>query len=212
VVSEEGTVVSLCDYSGVMVAPWAEAGYRAVCIDTQHERGARDDGGVVLMGQDVTQIEAVRNAEIVFAFPPCTNLAVSGARWFKDKGLRGLIDALEVVEACRRIAEGSGAPWMIENPVSTLSTYWRKPDHIFNPCDYAGYLDSDEDAYTKKTCLWVGGGFVMPEPKRMEPVHGSKMHLMAPSPERANLRSRTPRGFALAVFQANCRERKERTA
>lgn len=93
---------------------------------------------------------------------------------------------------------------MLENPVSTISSYWRKPDFSFNPCDYAGYLDHPEDeAYTKKTCLWTGGGFRMPLEKPVEPVLGSKMHMLPPSDDRGDLRSVTPEGFARAVFQAN---------
>jgi hypothetical protein len=68
-----------------------------------------------------------RRYAIVFAFPPCTHFAVSGARWFQEKGMNGLTEALEVVEACRSICEWSEAPWMFENPVSTLSSYWRRP-------------------------------------------------------------------------------------
>jgi hypothetical protein len=48
-----------------------------------------------------------RRYAIVFAAPPCTNLAVSGARWFKEKGVGGLTEAIEIVEACRRICEWS---------------------------------------------------------------------------------------------------------
>ena len=93
---------------------------------------------------------------------------------------------------------------MIENPVGTLSTHWRKPDAQFDPCDYAGYLDDpDADAYTKRTCLWTGGGFVVPLPKPVFPFQGSKMHLVPPGDNRANIRSATPRGFAQAVFEAN---------
>jgi hypothetical protein len=134
--------------------------------------------------------------DMVFAFPPCTDLANSGARWFKEKGLTALIAALQVVEACRRICEESGAPWMLENPVGQLSTYWRNPDYTFDPCDYG-------DPYTKKTCLWTGGGFVLPWRSRIEPTEGSKMHRLPPSAERANLRSATPTGFARAVFEVN---------
>ena len=102
-----------------------------------------------------------------------------------------------------RLAEWTGAPYLIENPVSTVSTYWRAPDHTFDPCDYGGYLIPPGDAYTKKTCLWTGNGFVMPEPKRVRPTEGSRMHRLPPSEERANARSATPKGFARAVFLAN---------
>jgi len=65
------------------------------------------------------------------------------------------------------------------------------------------YLEPPGDTYTKKTCLWTGGGFKMPEKRSVEPTEGSKMHLMPPSENRANLRSATPMGFAQAVFEAN---------
>ena len=141
---------------------------------------------------------------MLFAFPPCTHVAVSGARWFKDKGLGALIEALQLFEASVRLAEWTKAPYLIENPVSAVSTYWRKPDHTFNPCDYGGYLNPPSDAYTKKTCLWTGNGFVMPKPKRIRPREGSRMHKLSPTADRANLRSATPKGFAQAVFDANC--------
>ena len=92
---------------------------------------------------------------------------------------------------------------MIENPVGKFSDHMGKPDHRFNPCDYGGYLEPEGDAYTKKTCLWTGNGFRMPEPRPVEPLEGSKMHLMTPGPEREKQRSATPMGFAEAVYQAN---------
>lgn len=198
-----GLVLSLCDRTGNMVRPWAEAGFDCLCVDVQHE-GERTDGGITYIGADVADWLPPRgDYTIVFAFPPCTNLAISGARWFRDKGLAGLADGLRLVERCRRICEWSGAPWMLENPVSTLSTYWRKPDHQFDPCDYGGYLSPPGDAYTKRTCLWTGGGFVMPPHRPVIPFEGSRMHLMSPSADRADRRAETPMGFARAVFGAN---------
>lgn len=198
-------MLSLCDRTTVMVQPWAAAGYECVCVDLQHEPGEAREGNVVRVGVDLrTWLPPRADYAIVFAFPPCTHLAVSGARWFKAKGLRGLIEGLELVERCREIAEWSEAPWMLENPVSTISSYWRKPDAAFHPCDFAGYLDDARDAYNKKTCLWTGGGFVMPEPRRLEPADKrSPMWLMGPSADRGDLRSVTPEGFARAVFEAN---------
>ena len=198
-----GMVISLCDLTGNMVRPWAEAGCSCVCYDIQHSiRADRVErvgaGTITYRWADVRSLTAADfpDACIVFAFPPCTHLAVSGARDFARKGLRLLIDALEVVETCRVLCENSRAPWMLENPVSRLSTLWRKPDHTFDPCDYG-------DPWTKRTCLWTGGGFVMPEPTRVEPTLGSMIHLMPPTDDRANLRSETPMGFARAVAQAN---------
>lgn len=190
-----------------MVKPWLEAGHECMIVDIQHEPGTHKfqayptttTGHSVLwkIGADIrTWIPPYQKYDIVFAFPPCTNLSVSGARWFKDKGLRGLIDGLDLVERCRVICGAIGAPYMIENPVSTLSTYWRKPDYTFDPCDYG-------DPWTKKTCLWTGNGFVMPPKNRVEPTNQGKIHKMPPSEDRGDLRSETPMGFARAVFEAN---------
>jgi hypothetical protein len=128
---------------------------------------------------------------------------VSGARWFKDKGLGALIRALELFDAAARLAEWAQAPYLIENPVSTVSTYWRKPDHIFDPCDYGGYVRPTADSYTKKTCLWIGNGFKMPKPRAVLPKDGSRMHRLSPGQNRQNVRSATPKGFAQAVFEVN---------
>ena len=197
-------VLSLFDYTGIMVAPWAEAGHLCYCVDLQHPAGASRNGNVIRVGADVRDwLPPYAQVKMLFAFPPCTDVAVSGARWFKDKGIGALIHSLQLFESAVRLAEWTQAPYLIENPVSTISTYWRKPDHTFDPCDYGGYLDSPGDAYTKKTCLWTGNGFVMPKTKRTNPTEGSRMHKLPPSKDRANLRSATAKGFARAVFEAN---------
>lgn len=197
-------VFSFFDRSANMVRPWAEAGYECYCFDIQHFHGVREvEKNINTVGIDLLNDEEIMrrvfgigHPAICFFFPPCTHLANSGARWFKDKGLDKLIEGLSLVSQSIKIAEHFCAPYFIENPQGQLSTYWRKPDHKFDPCDYG-------DNYTKKTHLWTGNGFIMPEKNRVEPTEGSKMHLIAPCPERANLRSVTPRGFAKAVFEAN---------
>jgi hypothetical protein len=191
------TVLSLFDFSGVFVRPWADAGYSCICVDIQHPEGETRAGNIVRIGIDICDYLPPPAAyAFVAAFPPCTHLAVSGARWFRGKGLGRLAESIRLFYKAAQIAQWSGAPYLLENPVSTISSYWRKPDHTFDPCDYG-------DLYTKKTCLWTGNGFIMPPKNRIEPVEGSKMHLMPPSVSRANLRSETPRGFSEAVFKAN---------
>jgi hypothetical protein len=206
-------VLSLCDRTGTMVQPWLEAGYRAVTVDLQ-ESGCvepRRDHYIA----DVTKwrypLHYGRPA-MVFAFPPCTHLAVSGARWFRGKGIGALIEALSIVDACRDICETSGAPWMLENPVSTLATYWRKPDYTFHPHHYTAFELSDN--YTKKTCVWAGNEFAMPPPRMAHgmPEPDDRIHKAPPSEERADFRSATPLGFARAVFQANAPEAKREAA
>ena len=162
-----------------MAKPWAEEGYLCYCVDLQHPRGETREGNIIKVGADMHTWIPPRG-EIAFAafFPPCTDLAVSGARWFKEKGLHRLSDAIALFARCVDIAETLECPWLIENPVSTISSYWRKPDHRFHPWEYG-------DAYTKKTCLWTGNGFVMPERRPVFPSEGSRMHLLPPSDDRA---------------------------
>ena len=200
--------LSLCDYTANILRPWAEAGFRCIAVDIQHGGDITIRNGIELVNADVAEyLPPLGDYAVCFASPPCTNLAVSGARWFPGKGLGALCEALRVVEACRRICEWTGAPYLIENPVSTLSTYWRKPDHVFDPCDYGGYLDPPGDHYTKKTCLWVGNGFIMPDKRHVEPTLGSRMHRLPQSSDRTRIRSTTPMGFSAAVFEANCKDR-----
>jgi len=209
----KGTIISLCDLTGHMVKPWVDAGYDAVLVDPQHPAGVTAEGRVTKIGCVITEAatrigEIMRSRKIVFVagFPPCTDVAVSGSRWFEEKRKRDKhfqAKAALVAEQCRMIGLISGAPWFFENPVSVFSSIFGSPDHTFNPHDFTGYCADDN--YTKKTCLWVGGGFVMPELFRDEslgdPDH--RIHTATPGEDRANFRSATPMGFAIAVFNAN---------
>jgi hypothetical protein len=187
-----------------MARPWCEAGFDVITIDKQPAAWLHPKRRHLML--DVLDVAKgyLPSCSFVGAFPPCTHLAGSGSRWFKDKGLPKLIEGLSTVEACRSICDAIGAPYFIENPVGTLATYWRGPDHTFHPVHYRGYApEPEDDDYTKKTCLWVGNGFVMPDRKPGEPTLGSLMHRLPPSEDRADLRSETPLGFAYAVFEAN---------
>lgn len=193
----------LFNLTDTMAKPWADAGVECWSVDLQHPRGEERFGNIIRVGADIRRWRPPQRSWCFgFAMPPCTDLAVSGARWFRDKGLYRLAEAIELFGHSVDILESLGCEWGIENPVSTISSYWRKPDHTFDPCDYAGYPGGSGDTYTKKTCLWTSGGFVMPEPRRIEPTD-TRIHTMAPSPERANLRSATPPGFAQAIHEAN---------
>jgi hypothetical protein len=206
-------VVSLCDLTGNMVRPWAAAGHACICYDIQHKiRLDRVEGvgsgSITYRWANVRSLTAEDLGDpcIVFAFPPCTNLAGSGARDRQRKGLRGLIDGLELVEACRQLCENSRAPWMLENPVGWLSSHWRAPDHYFDPWQFTELEPADN--YTKRTCLWMGGGFVMPAPRPLAglPAPDDRIHKASPTTSRGNIRSATPLGFAHAVQQANDRD------
>jgi hypothetical protein len=199
-------VISLFDKTGNMVKPWADAGHTCWIIDIQHKPGVEKAGNINRVGADLSRFWVPPfSGEIAFvsAFPPCTHLAVSGARWFRGKGLHALADSIRMFAVAAQFCEWAGAPYMIENPVSTISTYWREPDHTFHPFEYAGI--HPEDNYTKKTCLWTGGGFVMPYPIPLDGGHApdNRIHTAPPSRDRADFRSMTPTGFAKAVFEAN---------
>lgn len=174
----DGIVLSLFDYTGNMVKPWAKNGYHCYCVDLKHidnERVEEFEGGgkINFVGSDIHEFLPPREEyRIVFAFPPCTDISVSGARWFKDKGLAGLGDAIKNVGKARDICEWADAPWLIENPISVLSTHWREPDFIFHPYEYDGYTE-DNDSYQKATCLWTSNGFVMPEQERERERYGN---------------------------------------
>lgn len=198
--------VFLFDYTGNMARPWAESGYDCWIVDIQHPIGATERNGIKRVRADLRYgwMPPFDRNEIAFvaAFPPCDNLSVSGARWFKGKGLRALAASVDMFATAAEFCEWSQAPYIIENPVSTISTYWRESDYQFHPWQYADIESGDN--YTKKTCLWTGGGFVMPQGLN-EPVTtpDDRIHKCAPGPERANIRSATPMGFARAVFDAN---------
>lgn len=206
------TAIFLFDVTGNMAKPWLDAGYECWIVDLQHPP-AYETGGVTTEGRlhkvhwDLTKpwlcpVDRSRIA-FAFAFPPCDHVAVSGARWFKGKGLRRLAVSVEMFATAAEFCEWSEAPYGIENPVSNISSHWRKPDYYFSPEDYTGYEATDN--YTKKTCIWAGGGFVMPPPRKLEglPPPEERIHKCPPGPERHNIRSATPLGFSRALFEAN---------
>lgn len=174
-------ILDLCGGTGSWSKPYRDAGY--------------DVRLVTLPETDVRTYAPPENVYGILVAPPCTNFAVSGARWWKGKGEQALLDSLAVVDACLRIVILSKPKWwVLENPVGRLTTYLGKPRMSFDPCDYG-------DPYTKKTLLW--GEFNFPKMKRVEPTEGSKLHRLPPSPKRAELRSITPSGFAQAFYKAN---------
>lgn len=204
-------MLSLFDYSGNSALPWASANYTCYLIDKQHPQGTNPHPTIpntFTIGADLLLPLSLpfplNSVKFISAFPPCDHLAISGARWFKGKGLRALAKSIELFAVATDICESSSAPYYIENPVSTISTYWRKPDYIFSPHHYSSLHPRDN--YTKTTCLWVGNNFIMPTKKEIEGLLlSSKLANLPPSPQRANLRSKTPLGFSLAVFEANHR-------
>lgn len=128
--------------------------------------------------------------DMVIAFPPCTHLASSGARWFKQKQADGRQQAgIEFFLAHTRL---SHVPFVcIENPVGIMSTKYRKPDQIIQPWQFG-------HGETKATCLWFKGLCEL-SPTNIVPGREARVHKMAPGPNRSRERSRTYTGIAEAM-------------
>ena len=234
----KGIVISLYDFTGEALKPWALAGYTCYAFDIQHSKQNLNTDTFVGSKCSINYIHADLHDQetlnaiqsefgdkpVVFgmAFPVCTDMAVSGAAHFKRKAEANpwfQHDAVGHVTAISRMFNGMAIPYFIENPVSVLATMWRKPDYYFHPYHYGGYIPEDEaehprwpeyiaarDAYPKKTCLWTGGGFNMPPPCYVLLYGGySKQHLKlgGKSQRTKDIRSATPRGFAIAICEAN---------
>lgn len=212
----------LCDLSGNMARPWAEAGIECFCVDTQHSiRADRREqvynrmvsalpvANIHYVWGDVRSYTLPAGYRPIFgaAFTPCTDVAGSGARDFAKKRGYLLRDALEMFEAARQCFSWARIPYMLENSVGFLSSipHIGKPDYYFHPWEYTAFCRDDH--YTKKTCIWAGGGFVMPVQQLWPSLVGVKpddrIHKAPPGDERANFCSATPMGFAKAVFAAN---------
>lgn len=136
------TILCLCDLTGVMARPWVEHGYKAVLVDPQHGT-THEDGAMLKLACTIEEAfdqisMLVRSGRLAFVagFPPCTDMAVSGAQWFARKYEADHLfqaKAVSVAEQCRVIGEMSGVPYMVENPVSVLSNVFGKPSHTFDP-------------------------------------------------------------------------------
>ena len=115
---EKDIIISLCDKTGNMVKPWAEAGFTCYCVDIQHSiRRDRVEGNIRFVWGDArswTPPDEIRGRiAMLFAFPPCTHLSSSGARDHLKKGGYMLADALQIFDSCYMAGVYSGAPFMV---------------------------------------------------------------------------------------------------
>jgi len=173
-------ILDLCGGTGAWSKPYKRNGY---------------DVRLVTLPEDVRTYIPPKQVYGVLAAPPCTHLAVSGARWWQEKGEQALLESLSIVDACLRIITITNPLfWALENPVGRLKKFLGETTMDFNPCDFG-------DPYTKKTLLW--GKFSIPKFKFVDPIEGSKMHRIPPSDKRQEIRSITPTGFAQAFYKAN---------
>lgn len=164
-----------------------------------YKKNGYDVRNITLPDYDVRTYYPPKNVYGILAAPPCTHLAISGARWWRAKGQEALFEALATVDACMRIVllcklQGGLKFWCLENPVGRLVHYLGKPKMYFEPYDYG-------DPWTKKTCLW--GEFNIPKKNPVKPVNKNYIHYIGSGPDRQKRRSITPSGFAKAFFMSN---------
>lgn len=131
-------VLVACEYSGVVREAFREKGHEAWSCDLKPSEipgphYQEDVLNVLNYGWD-----------LMIAHPPCTHLAVSGARWFKEKEK----EQAEAVSFFMALADADIPQICVENPVSIMSSLWRKPDQIIHPWMFG-------DSYSKSTCLWL---------------------------------------------------------
>lgn len=173
-----------CEYSGVVRDAFAAKGHLAVScdlLDTDRPQGWHIKGDLLAILDE--------GWDLAIFHPPCTHLAVSGARHFAAKRADGRQQ--EALEFVGRLLEAPIPRIALENPVSIISSYFRKPDQIIQPWQHG-------HGETKATCLWLKG---LPKLQPTNIVEGreARIHKMPPSADRWKKRSTTFTGVAQAM-------------
>ena len=178
-------VLIACEFSGIVREEFRKRGHDAISCDLikSEIKGPHYTGDVRDIINDYW--------DLLIAFPPCTDIAVSGARWFwykKQDGRQQRAIDFFMMLACANIDK-----IVIENPVGIMSTEWRKPDQIIQPWQFG-------HGEVKKTCLWIKG---LPLLKPTNIVEGREPRIwkMPPSKDRGKLRSITYQGIAKAFAE-----------
>lgn len=186
-------VLIACEESGIVREAFNKLGHNAwscdvldTAIPRNHIKANVMD---VLYNEDLSFKGVPKSWDLMIAHPPCTHLAVSGARWFKDKKE----EQKEALEFVKKLMEAPIDKICIENPISIISTHIRKPDQIIQPWMFG-------HGETKATCLWLKN---LPKLKPTRIVKGreNRIHRMAPGKDRAKLRSRSYLGIAEGMAQ-----------
>lgn len=179
-------VLIACEFSGIVRDAFKRRGFYAVSCDLL----PTERPGLHVRADVRTLLHPPRPWDLLIAFPPCTDLAVSGARYFAQKRADGRQQrALAFV---RSLLNANARHVAIENPISVISSYIRKPDQIVQPWQF-GHPES------KATCFWLVNlpplrpTKVLPRPAsgRWENQTPSGQNKLGPSPTRAQDRSRT---------------------
>ena len=176
-------ILVACEYSGAVRDAFTALGHEAwscdlLPTDAPGNHYQCDVAGVVNQQWD-----------LMIAFPPCTDLCVSGAKHFAAKRADGRQQ--RSIDFFMSLANAPIERIAIENPVGIMSTVWRKPDQIIQPWQFG-------HGETKATCLWLNG---LPKLQHTNVVDGreARIHKMPPGPTRWKERSKTYPGIAQAM-------------
>ena len=178
-----GRVLVACEFSGIVRDAFIRHGIDAISCDLLPS----EIPGPHIQGDAIDAAYALGPWRAMIAFPPCTHLAVSGARWFADKRA----EQEEALDFVRDLLDAPIPAIALENPISIISTRIRKPDQIVQPWQFG-------HGETKATCLWLKG---LPKLRATEIVDGRRprVHHASPGPDRWKERSRTLQGIADAM-------------
>jgi hypothetical protein len=180
----EPRVLIACEESGIVRSAFEKLGIPAVSCDILPSR--------IPVGNHI-QDDVLKHLsdgwDLMIAFPPCTHLASSGARWFPEKRADGRQQ--EAIDFFMEMVNAPIPRIAIENPVGIMSTEYRTPDQYIQPWEYG-------HGETKKTCLWLKG---LPplEPTNIVPGRADRIHKMGQTPDRSKKRSVTYAGIADAM-------------
>jgi hypothetical protein len=177
-------VLIACEESQAVCVEFRKIGIEAFSCDTEPCSGGYPEWH---FQQDVIPL-LKEPWDMVIAFPPCTDLAVSGARWFKEKQADGRQQ--KSIDFFMRFAKLK-CKQAVENPIGIMSSLYRKPDQIIQPWMFG-------HGETKATCLWLNG---LPklEPENIVEGREQKIWRLPPSADRAKIRSKTFPGIARAM-------------
>lgn len=176
-------VLIACEFSGTVRDAFLARGHDAISCDLlpTEAPGPHHQGDVLDILDD--------GWDMMIAHPPCTHLAVSGARWFKSKQA----EQAAALDFVRRLMAAPIPRKCIENPVSIISSRVRKPDQIIQPWQFG-------HGETKATCLWLTG-LPLLQPTNIVDGRAATVHRMPPGPDRWKLRSKTYSGIAAAMAE-----------
>lgn len=180
-------ILIACEESQAVCKEFRMSGHHAFSCDILPCSGGRPEWHI--QGDVLEQLN--KGWDMMVAFPPCTDLSVSGARWFKEKQVDGRQQA--AIDFFMKIVNAPIEKIAVENPIGIMSSHYRKPDQIIQPWMFG-------HGETKATCLWLKN---LPKLKPTEIVKGREQRIlkMAPGPERAKLRSKTYIGIAKAIAE-----------